>query len=171
MCGVPASKPCGAGLNVLWNQSTLSIMSPPPWYGGVSAKTSSRPYKHADAGRPADFVAAERQEIAPDLLQVDGQVPGGLRGVDERATPERAGAGAEFGDGVDRAHRVRDVREGEELHRRAEQLVQLARVQHAAVAEHRDVGELRAGALGKQLPRHDVRVVLEFREQDFVAAP
>ena len=83
--------------------------------------------------------------------------------------PMPARAGAQFGDGVDRAERVRDVGEREELHvaRRAGR--RAGEVQQALVARHGDEAQLRAGALREQLPRHEVAVVLHLGEQDDIA--
>ena len=44
-----------------------------------------------------------------------------------------------------------------------------AQIEQADVAGDGQVSELRAGALGQQLPRHDVAVVLHLGEQDHVA--
>ena len=43
------------------------------------------------------------------------------------------------------------------------------RVEQPFVTGDGHVGEPRAGALGQQLPRHEVAVMLHFREQDDVA--
>ena len=62
--------------------------------------------QHADAGRPADFVAGEREEIAADGLHVHRTMPGALRGVHERRDAELPRAGAQVGNRIHRAQRV-----------------------------------------------------------------
>ena len=52
---------------------------------------------------------------------------------------------------------------------RREQFVETAQIQQAFVAGHRQIKQLRAGALGEQLPRDDVAVVLHLGEQDLIA--
>ena len=68
--------------------------------------------KHADAGRPADFVAGKGEKIAADVLHIHRPVPGALRGIHQRDDAALARARAEFGDGIDRAERVGNVGEG-----------------------------------------------------------
>ena len=45
MCGVPASNRCGASFHFASCQSTLTIISPPVWYGSMESSNSWRPYK------------------------------------------------------------------------------------------------------------------------------
>ena len=59
--------------------------------------------ERADAGRPAHFVSGKGEEIAADLLHIDRQMPGALRGIDERHRADRARLPAKLGDGIDRA--------------------------------------------------------------------
>ena len=125
--------------------------------------------ERANARGPANLVAAERVEVAADGLHVHGQVARALRAVHERRDAKLPRAGAEVGHGVERAEGVRDVDHREELHLGREQGIQLAQVEQAFVASDGDVAELRAGALGEHLPRHDVAVVLHLGEQDDVA--
>ena len=83
----------------------------------------------------AHFVAGEREEIAAERLHIDRHVPGALRAIDEGGHAERARAAAEFGGGIDRAERVRDVGEGEEFHLRREQLVERVEIERAVVGD------------------------------------
>jgi hypothetical protein len=96
-------------------------------------------------------------------------MPGALRGIHERGDAELARAGAKVGNRIHRAHRVRDVDHREQLHLLRQQRIEFAQVEHAFIAGDGHVGELRAGALGEQLPRHEVAVMLHFREQNHVA--
>ena len=50
-----------------------------------------------------------------------------------------------------------------------QQFIQLAQIQQALVAGDRQINQLRARAFRQQLPRHDVAVMLHFREQNLVA--
>jgi len=72
--------------------------------------------------------------------------------------------------GIDRAERIGNVRHRQQLHVAGEELVEPAEIKQTAVTVDREESELRAGALGQELPRHDVAVVLHLGEQDFVAA-
>ena len=71
----------------------------------------------------------KREEIAADLLHVDGAMARTLRRVDERDDAALAGAFAEFGDGIDRAERVGNVRHREQLHVAGEELVEPAEIE------------------------------------------
>ena len=85
----------------------------------------------ADAGRAANFVAGKGEEIAADFLHVHRAVAGALGGVHQGDDAAAAGAGAEFGGGIDRAEGVGNVGEGEELHVVVQRLVQAAQIQQA----------------------------------------
>ncbi len=125
--------------------------------------------KHADARRPANFVAGKNQKIAADLLHVQRQMPGALGGVHQRGHAQLARAFAQFRHGIHRSQRIGDVREREQFHVPGEQSIQLAQIQQALVAGDRQINQLRARAFREQLPRHEVAVVLHFREQNLVA--
>ena len=58
---------------------------------------------------------------------------------------------------------------GEELDAARELFVETAEIKRAFIAGHRDVVELRAGALRDHLPRDEIAVMLELGEQDGVA--
>ena len=85
-------------------------------------------------------------------------------------TAELAGAGAEFGDGIDRAEGVGNVGEGEQLDL-AGSGISSSRVRSSKPVSPVTGRNARAGAgpLGQQLPGNDVAVVLHFGEQDPVA--
>ena len=113
---------------------TLTIISPPPCHGGIGFENFRAAVKRADAGRRTHFVAGEGEEIATELLHIDRQMPGALRGIDERDRRRlRARCAAQLGDGIDRAERVRDVGEGEQLHLRREQRVELIERERAVL--------------------------------------
>ena len=68
-------------------------------------------------------------------------------------------------DVVDRAERVRDVDDADELGRERKLAVHRVEVE-AAVVGDRHVAQLGAPLLGQELPRHDVGVVLHLGEHD-----
>ena len=167
--GVPASNLCGGSFQVLWKKSTLEIMSPPAVKGRHVREHFAPPVEDAAAGGTAEFVAGEGQEIAADFLHIDGPVPGALGGIDQRDNAAAAGAGAQLGHGIDRAQRVGNVGEREELDGAVQQPSKPRQVQQPVVAGDRHVGQLGAGAFGQQLPGDDVAVMLHFRQQYGVA--
>ena len=75
-----------------------------------------------------------REKIATELLHVERAMAGALRGIHQRGDAQLARAGAELGNGINRAERVRDVGHREQLDFRGEQFVQLAHIQQADVA-------------------------------------
>ena len=86
------------------------------------------------------------------------------------STSTSAGAvrlGDELGDGVHGAERVRDVRERDDLRPRAKQRPNVG-IELTVVVDRRHA-QPGAGLLADHLPRHDVGVVLEPGDQDFVA--
>ena len=151
MSGVPASKPMRRflelGLLVFDGQNHFAAAL--IRRHGVEQFLPSP--QHADAGRPANFVAGEREEIAADGLHVHGHVPGALRAVHERGDAELARAGAKVGDGIHRAHRVRDVNHREQLHLLREQRVELGQVEQAFVAGDGHVGEFSRRCVGRAI--------------------
>src|SRR5689334_17143970 len=94
---------------------------------------------------------------------------GALRGVDDTNHAKLAGAGTNVRDGIHHSHRVRNVREREELHPAGELLIDSTEIKCAFVASDGKVGKLRTSAFGDHLPRHEVAVMLQLREQDLVA--
>ena len=127
MFGVPASNRCGAFLKVLFSRATLTIISPPPCQGGIDVENFRATVERADPGRPTHFVSGEGEEIATDFLHIDRQMTGALRGIDQRERADRARLPAKIGHGIDRAERIGDMRESEQLHFRREQLIEADR--------------------------------------------
>ena len=113
-------------------------------------------------------MAGESVEVATEPGDVDLEVRGRLAAVDEDERARGLGETGHLGGGVDRAEGVGDVREGDELGARGQQALEGDKVDFAARRDgrHDDLG---AGAFGDHLPRHDVRMMLEVREQDLVA--
>ena len=124
--------------------------------------------EHADAGRAVHLVRGERVEVAAERLHVHGQVRDRLGAVDHGRDPALAGRGDEIRERQHRAERVRDVGEGDDARARAEQAEVGLEVDDAAPVDRHDA-KRRARLRGEQLPGHDVRVVLEARDDDLVA--
>ena len=125
--------------------------------------------KGADATRAAQLVRREREEVAAERLHVDVAVRRGLRSVDDHDPALLVRPSRELLDGVDRAEGVRDEVVGDDLDVPAlRDLVERVQLQLAVVVD-RDVREGRAGLLGDELPRNEVRVMLELGDHDHVA--
>jgi hypothetical protein len=118
--------------------------------------------------RAEHLVARERVEVAVERFHVDAQMRHGLSSVDERDGAHGVSFRDQSLDGIHGAERVRDVRKRGDLCPCAEQRVEGADVERAVVANRRH-DEARARALAEQLPRDDVRVMLEARDQHLVA--
>ena len=113
-------------------------------------------------------MAGEGVEVATERQDVDLEVGGGLAAVDEHDRARSLGETGHLDGGIDGSERVGDVREGDELGTGGKQSLEGHEVDLAARRDGRD-NDLGAGALGDDLPRHDVGVVLEMGEQDLVA--
>ena len=167
--GVPASNLYGTSLNVEWRSVTSRIISPPPMNGGISSRISRARPQRATAWRPERLVAAEDEEVAVQVLDVDRLVRRRLGRVDEH---ERAGLvrlADHLLDRVDRADAVRHGRERDELGIRAQQDLERVLEQAAVIVEGHEL-EVGVLLLGQQLPRDEVRVVLHLRGDDRVGA-
>ena len=126
--------------------------------------------EHADAGRAAHFVAGEREEIATDLLHIQRTMcPALCAASTSVVTPSLRARAQSSATGLIVPSELEMCVKANSFTSRGEQLIQPAQIEQAVVAGHRQISELRAGAFGQQLPRHDVAVMLHFREQDFVA--
>ena len=133
------------------------------------ASSSARfPYSTPMPVGPNILCARERIEVAVERLHVDAQMRHCLRAVDEHDGAGVVRLGVSSATGLIGAERVRDVRQRDDPRPLAEQLLEPADVERAVVADRRD-DELRARLLAEQLPRNDVRVVLEPGDQHLVA--
>ena len=113
-------------------------------------------------------MAGKCDEIGAKRLHVERSMADGLGGIDDRDGTHRASAATELRDRVDRAERVGNVGEGEELHLRREQLVERSQVESAfrIGTKDRDVFEGRAAGAGGLLPRNKVGMVLDLGRQN-----
>ena len=127
------------------------------------------PVKKTDAGRAAHFVAARHEEIDVERAHVDGEMRRGLRAVDQDDRSGRVRARHDVRERRDRAERVGNVRERDELDA-AQLLVEvIENVQSFGI--DLDEAKFRAGFGCEQLPRYQVRVVFELRGEDRIARP
>src|SRR5207253_8906712 len=94
----------------------------------------------------------------------------GLSSIDDRERPGPSGASAHLRDRVDRAEDVRDVRESDDAGAPGQKALERLEVEGAVIP---DGNGLQHGAPvpRRQLPRNDVRVVLELGEEHLVAGP
>ena len=120
-------------------------------------------------GRSVHLVAGEGVEVAADGAHVDAQVRRGLRAVEQHRHAGGVRVRDELCDRIDRAERVRDVRERDEARARAEQALERRRASSSPASLIGVTLSVRAGLLAHELPRHDVRVVLHPGDEDLVA--
>ncbi len=120
----------------------------------------------ADAGRPVRLVTGPGVEV--DVAHVDRQVRDGLRAVDHHPGAGGVRAAGDVGDVVDRAADIGGVGDRDDLRGALEQRVELG-VDQAALVVDADVGQRGPGALRRELPRDEVRVVLQLGDDDQVA--
>ena len=112
---------------------------------------------------PAELVRRDGEEVAAERLHVDRAVRCRLSGVDDHDRALLVRPGRQLLDGVDRPERVGDEVVRDHLHvPGGGDLVERVELQLTRVVD-RDVAEARARPLGHELPRDEVRVVLELR--------
>ena len=126
--------------------------------------------ERADAARAAELVRREREEVAAERLHVDRPVRRSLRSVDDHDRALLVRPVGELLDGIDRAERVRHQVVGDDLDVAARREL-VERVELELTVDRRS-GCARTRApvsLRDELPRHEVRVVLELGDDDDVA--
>ena len=119
----------------------------------------------------AQLVRREHQEVATERLYVDVLVRRCLCCVNHHDRALLVRPGRELLDRVDRPERVRDevVRDHLDV-AAARDLVERVELKLAVVVD-RDVRELGAGLLRHELPRHEIRMVLQLGDHDDIARP
>src|ERR1043166_3918876 len=121
----------------------------------------------AAPGGREHLVAGDAVEVAAQVLHVNLDMRSALRAVNEDGDAQLVRARRNLLDGVDRAERVRDVADADELRALAEERVELVEQEFARVV-HRDDPEARALLLAEHLPGDEVRVVLHLGDDDLV---
>ena len=110
----------------------------------------------------------KRVEIAIEILHVDFHVRRRLRAVHQHRHAARARKRHDLLDRIDGAERVRHVRHADEPCALVEQLFVFVDQQFAGIVDRHDADPCSL-LVGQHLPRHDVRMVLERGQDDFVA--
>ena len=126
------------------------------------------PVERPDARGAVELVAREGVEVAADRAHVDREPRHRLGAVDEGDGAGPVRERHELAHGVHGAERVRDVRHRDELRPLREERLELVHEERSAVVDGRDP-EPRAPLLAEELPRHEVRVVLEGGDEHLVA--
>ncbi len=137
--------------------------------GGIASSSSRRAQSAPEPIGAEHLVAAERVEVAAERLDVDRHVRHGLRPVDQHERPGGVRHLDHLADRVDRAERVRDVGERDELRLQAQEHLEDVEPEHAVVGD-RDELEVAVLLLDEELPRDEVGVVLHLGQDDRVAA-
>src|SRR5262249_21191160 len=124
----------------------------------------------ADAGRAIHLVPGEGVEVAVEFADVDLEMRDRLGPVDKYRDAAVVSGLDDLLDRVDRAQRVGDVGQRQQLHARTEKPIELVESEIARVIDRNDL-ERRAVRLSRLLPGNDVRVMFESGEDDLVAGP
>ena len=126
--------------------------------------------ENADAGRPAHLVGRESIKVAIEILHIHLHVRDRLRAVEQYGHTMLVRRGNHVLDRIDGAQRIGDMGDGNEPGMAVEQLAIFVEQQFPGVVA-RDHAQLRALFFAQHLPGHDVRMVLELGNDDFVAGP
>ena len=124
--------------------------------------------QHADPGRTVGLVAGEDIEIAAERAHIDRHARHRLTAVDQHLGAVRMRQLDDAFDRQRRAGHVRDMRHRDKPGARRQQRLETRQVEFAGVVGRRD-DQLQAEPVAQLLPRHDVRVVLDIADDDFVA--
>ena len=120
------------------------------------------------ARRREHLVPREHEEVGTEVLDVDGRVRDGLRGVHEHRRAGGVRLGRDLAHRIDGAEAIGGLRDRQELRALAELGRKLVAAEPAIVV-HVDHDELGADVLRELLPGHEIRVVLEDRRDDPIA--
>ena len=110
----------------------------------------------------------ERIEVGVERLHVDRHVRHALRTIDDDNDVAPVRLGDDFLERQHGAERVRYVCDREDLDRIVQQRIQPVERQVTVLIDRRH-DEFRAGLLADELPRHDVGMVFEVRDQHLAA--
>jgi hypothetical protein len=159
MGGVPASNLCGIVLYVVFSKDTERLHL---------LEERRLAVEDADPRGTAELVPRKGVEVAVEILNVHPQMRCGLRAVEQHRHAALASGGDHRLDRIDRPQRIRDVREADQARATGEKAPVFVEVELAALRD-RHHAKPRALFLRDHLPRYDVRMVLECREDDLVA--
>ena len=123
----------------------------------------------AYARRAEHFMARKHVKIRTQRLHVHAQVRHGLRAIDQHAHAGRMRQRDDLRHGRHRPQRIRHLRHGHQPGAPVEQLAEFIEEDLAAVID-RNHAQDRALFRRQLLPWHDIGVMLELRDDDFVAA-
>ncbi len=115
----------------------------------------------------AELMGTAHQEIRAELLHVYRQVRQALAGIHQHQSTGRVGQGRHLGDRVEAAEGVAHLHKAHEPSALSELAAQVVQIQLTGVSEA-GVAQHTAGAIGQQLPGHQVAVVLHHREQHLI---
>ena len=113
-------------------------------------------------------MAAENEEIAVEVLYVDGEMRGTLRTVDHHRHTVFMGYVDELLHGIDRAEHVAHLRHAHHFRVLVEESLVGFNIKHASI-RHRNDAQTDAALTGLQLPGHDVAMMLHDGDNDLVA--
>ena len=126
--------------------------------------------QHPDAGRAAHLVPGEPDEVCTQVLHADRHVRHGLRRVGQHERAHRVRPVRDQLDRVDRAQHVGLVDQRDELGPLGDQVVEVGQVEPALRGDA-EPAQRGPGALAKQLPRHEIGVMLHLGHDDLVTGP
>ena len=126
--------------------------------------------KNSDAGRAVHFVAAEREKIAVEFLHVNLDVARTLGGVNQNLClrGELAHRSDDFCNGVHGADGVAHVGDCDHLGAWREESGECCQVQISAVQNGDDL-DFGTFHFGDELPAHDIGVVFQAADDNFIA--
>ena len=141
-------------------------MSPPPRNGGSAVEPGRLAVQHAEPERAEHLVPGEREEVHVQGGHVHRMMRHELRAVREHRRADLVRESGDLGHRGDHAGHVRLPGHRDDLRPLGDQ----RRVQvEPPLGQDLEPAQRRAGALGEQLPGHQVRVVLHLGDEDLVA--
>ena len=125
--------------------------------------------EHADARRAADLVTGERQHVAAQVGHRGRQLRDALRPVDHHHGADSVSHRRDLRDRVHRAQHVAHPGDRDDLGALVDQPVSRSRLEvETTLVGDVEPAQGRARTLARELPRHDVRVVLHDGDHDLV---
>ena len=122
----------------------------------------------ARGGRPQHLVARDREEVHVHRADVDGRMRDQLGSVHEDDRAHRVCRVGQLPDGRHGSEDVRHPGDGDDLRSIRQQRPQVREVERAVLGQW-DEPQDRPGGLGRELPGHQVRMMLHDGQEDLVA--